>query len=227
MKKICLALVIGIIASCSINAVDAKSLTGTYYDLTYELKRIDSGHAEIQFEVRNTSAKPVDNVILDFSLRDSKSNYPRSGFVFIGQAGPDIPLKGIIPMDASFQIEDYSLNARVLQNTDFQLRKDTIYPREQFKDLVAFEEKPLTMRSGVAYWSGRITNRSAVPLKLIYFCVDYVDENDNVMKTLFLKWGGLNAGETKPYAFSNLVPGQFKRSVISVMPMEPGYDSAE
>ena len=212
---------------CGVNVVDAKSVTGAYYQLTHDIKRIDSDHVEIQYEFVNTASKMIDNVILDFSLKDMKNNYPKSGFVFLGQTEPNVPAKGSVFIDAPYQIQDSYLNARVLQNDDFQLSKNTIYPRNYFNNLVEFVDAPLIMRSGVAVWSGKITNKSAIPLKMVCFYVDYADQDNNVFKTLLQKWGSLNVGETKPYSFSNLISKEFKRSGISIMPIEPGYENFE
>ena len=217
----------GIIVFGCIQVADAKSMTGSFYQLNHEVKQVDPGAAEIQFEFTNTATNPINNVILEFSVKDAKSGSPKTGFVFVGQTEPNIPVKGRIPLDASSKTAEYRLSIRVLQNADFQLKKDSVYPLTYFNSLVEIVETPLIMRSGVAVWSGTITNKSAIPLRLVHFYVDYVDMDGNVMKTLLQKWGNLNVGETKSYTFSNLIPKEFKRSEISIVPIEPGYESGK
>jgi len=227
MKKIFFSLLIGMIVFSNISIVDASSVTGAFYQLNHELKRIDSDHVDIQFEVVNTTSKTINNVILDFSLKETKNNYPKSGFVFLGQIEPNVPAIGIVSFDAPFQIEESDMHAHVLQNADFQLSKNTIYPLNYFNGLVEIADAPLIMRSGVAVWSGKITNKSAIPLKFVCFYVDYADQDGNVFKTLFQKWGSLNIGETKSYSFSNLISKEFKRSGLNIMPIEPGYENGK
>jgi hypothetical protein len=227
MKKNILALLVGIIVSCSSISADAKSLTGAFYQLNHELKQIDSNHAEIQFEFINTESNPIHNVILDFSLKDAKNNFPKTGFVFVGKVEPNIPVKGSITLEVPFRIANYYLSTHVLQNTDFHLQKDTVYTQNHFNNLVEIVDEPLIIRSGVAVWSGKITNKSEIPLTLVCFYVDYADLDGNVFKTLLQKWGSLNAGETKPYSFSNLIPKEFKRSEIAIMPIDPRYENAK
>ena len=227
MKRIAMAVLIGLLFCSSTILAEARIGDNSYFRHDTEIKRIDNNTQELYIKIINTTNKPINNVILMIHTKDTNRNMYEQGFLFLGQMMPNVRKSYVMSIDTPYKFDDYYISPRVLQNDDFQLKEGVVYPVDHFNQYIEKEINDIVEDRGVGIFQGTLTNTSSIPMKRLHFYLGYLDAQDNQLETIFLQWGKLDPGETRPYRFNRVIPNYFRSVRWSFFPIEPGYGAAE
>ena len=227
MKRLTMAILIGLLVCSSTILAEARSERGSYYNQNTEIKRIDNNTLELAIDFTNTTNKPINNVILMLKVTDTNRIRHEPGFLFLGQLKPNVRKSYRVRIDAPYKYDDYYIFPRVLQNDDLQLEEGAVYPVNYFNQYIEADVKDIYEENGLGYFTGSLTNISSIPIKRLHFDLLYLDSQKNPIDTRYLQWTSLNVGETKPYRFGRVLPKSFDSADWRFFPIEPGYGAAE
>ena len=161
MKKIAMAVLIGLLFCSSTMLAEARSGRTFYSYYETEIKRIDDNTQELLIKITNTTNKPVNNVILLIYTRDTKGIMHEQGFLFLGQLKPNVRKNYSVRIDTPYKLERYDVTPRVLQNDDFQLEEGAVYPVNYFYKYIKIETEDIQHDRGLGYFQGSLTNISS------------------------------------------------------------------